>query len=110
MLPRRDTYEVQVRAAGYQPEVRYFTPRPNAGADNFVKFGLMEDLGLYVDLRPGVMEARLTHSLIPRSPGAQPFREFAARANEVDRLLQNGQIDPIEHKIISRQLVSFYAN
>ncbi len=109
-LPRKVTHEVKVSAPGYQTQVMYLAPQPNERSDNAVKVGLMEDLGYYVDLSPGIMEARLKHRLVPRSPGADPFVELARKVTELDTLLEQGEIDPIEHHMISDQLVRFYTN
>ena len=56
----------------FNSAVKYFAPVPNDKAHNFVRFGLMEDFGYYVDLEPGTMKAKLKSELPTTSTGADP--------------------------------------
>ena len=58
-LPRKVNHEIRLEKDGYNPAVKYFTPVPNDAAENFVCFGLKEDLGYYVDLEPSKMKAKM---------------------------------------------------
>lgn len=107
-LPRKVSHEIRLEKAGFNPAVKYFTPVPNEKSENFVRFGLSEDLGYYHDLEPGVMEAKMTSDLVPSSTGADPFERMAQQALEADRQLEAGEITPLEHKYIIEQIIEFF--
>ena len=71
-LPRKVVHEIRLEKNGFNSAVKYFAPVPNDKAHNFVRFGLMEDFGYYVDLEPGTMKAKLKSELVPTSTGADP--------------------------------------
>ena len=50
-LPRKVVHEIRLEKNGFNSAVKYFAPVPNDKAHNFVRFGLMEDFGYYVDFR-----------------------------------------------------------
>ncbi|WPJ96893.1 PEGA domain-containing protein [Coraliomargarita algicola] len=107
-LPRKLTHEIRLEKAGYNPAVKYFTPVPNEKAENFIRFGLQEDLGYYVDLEPGTMKAELKSGLVPHSTGGDPFERMAQQALAADRQLEAGEITPLEHKYIIEQILEFF--
>jgi len=107
-LARKVTHEIRLEKAGFNPAVKYFAPVPNDKAKNFVRFGLQEDLGYYVDLEPGTMKAELKSGLVPTSTGADPFERMAQQALEADRQLEAGDITPLEHKYIIEQIIEFF--
>jgi hypothetical protein len=107
-LPRKVSHEIRLEKAGFNPAVKYFTPVPNEKSENFVRFGLSEDLGYYHDLEPSVMEAKMTSDLVPSSTGADPFERMAQQALEADRQLEAGEITPLEHKYIIEQIIEFF--
>ncbi|MGZ0654031.1 PEGA domain-containing protein [Coraliomargarita sp. W4R53] len=107
-LPRKVTHEIRLEKEGYNPAVKYFSPVPNEKAENFVRFGLQEDLGYYVDLEPGTMKTELKSGLVPNSTGADPFERMAQQALAADRQLESGQITPLEHKYIIEQIIEFF--
>lgn len=107
-LPRKVTHEIRLEKDGYNPAVKYFSPVPNEKAKNFIRFGLQEDLGYYVDLEPGVMKTELKSELVPTSTGADPFERMAQQALAADRKLEAGEITPLEHKIIIEQIIGFF--
>ena len=107
-LPRKVVHEIRLEKNGFNSAVKYFAPVPNDKAHNFVRFGLMEDLGYYVDLEPGLMKAELKSQLVPTSIGADPFERMAQQALEADRRLEAGKITPLEHKYIIEQIIEFF--
>ena len=107
-LPRKVVHEIRLEKNGFNSAVKYFAPVPNDKAHNFVRFGLMEDFGYYVDLEPGTMEAKLKSELVPTSTGADPFERMAQQALEADRRLEAGEITPLEHKYIIEQIIEFF--
>jgi len=107
-LPRKTTHEIRLEKAGYNPAVKYFTPVPNEKAENFVRFGLSEDLGYYVDLEPGKMKAKLLSDLVPGSLGADPFEKMAVQALKADERLEAGELTPLEHKYVIEQIIKFF--
>ena len=107
-LPRKVVHEIRLEKNGFNSAVKYFAPVPNDKAHNFVRFGLMEDFGYYVDLEPGTMKAELKSQLVPSSTGADPFERMAQQALEADRRLEAGEITPLEHKYIIEQIIKFF--
>lgn len=107
-LPRKIIHEIRLERAGYNSAVQYFTPVPNEKAENFIRFGLSEDLGHYVDLTPETMKAKMKSGLVPYSTGADPFEKMALQALKADQQLQSGQITPLEHKYIIEQIIDFF--
>lgn len=107
-LPRKVVHEIRLEKNGFNPAVKYFAPIPNDQAHNFIRFGLKEDLGYYVDLEPGTMKADLKSELVPTSTGADPFERMAQQALEADRRLEAGEITPIDHKYIIEQIIEFF--
>lgn len=107
-LPRKVTHEIRFEKQGYNSAVKYFAPVPNDKAENFIRFGLKEDLGYYVDLEPGTMKAKMKSELVPTSTGADPFERMAQQALEADRRLETGEITPLEHKYIIEQIIEFF--
>ena len=81
-LPRKVVHEIRLEKYGFNSAVKYFAPVPNDKAHNFVRFGLMEDFGYYVDLEPGTMKAKLKSELVPTSTGADPFERMAQQASK----------------------------
>jgi len=107
-LPRKLTHEIRLEKNGYNTAVKYFAPVPNDDAHNFIRFGLKEDFGYYVDLEPSTMKADLKSELVPSSTGADPFERMAKQALEADRRLEAGEITPLEHKHIVEQIIEFF--
>jgi len=107
-LPRKVTHEIRLEKHGYNSAVKYFAPVPNEKAENFIRFGLSRDLGYYVDLEPGTMQAELLSDLVPKSVGADPFERMAQQALLADARLESGDISPLEHKIIIEQIIDFF--
>ena len=107
-LPRKLSHEIRLEKEGYNPAVKYFTPVPNDKSQNFIRFGLAQDLGYYHDLEPGVMKAKMKSELVPNSTGADPFERMAQQTLKADRQLQAGEITPLEHKYIIEQILEFF--
>ncbi|NBB80331.1 MAG: PEGA domain-containing protein [Verrucomicrobia bacterium] len=107
-LPRKVTHEIRLEKHGFNPAVKYFAPVPNEKAENFIRFGLSRDLGYYVDLEPGTMQAELLSDLVPQSTGADPFERMARQALLADARLESGDLTPLEHKIIIEQIIDFF--
>lgn len=107
-LPRKVNHEIRLEKEGFNPAVKYFTPVPNEKADNFIRFGLKEDLGYYVDLDPKKMKAKMKSELVPSSTGADPFEKMAVQALKADERLEAGEITPLEHRYIIEQIIEFF--
>ena len=107
-LPRKLTYEIRLEKHGFNAAVKYFAPVPNDDAHNFIRFGLKEDLGYYVDLEPGTMKADMKSELVPNSTGADPFERMAKQALEADRRLEAGEITQLDHRYIVEQIIKFF--
>jgi hypothetical protein len=107
-LPRKLVHEVRLEKRGYNSAVKYFTPVPNDQSKNFIRFGLKEDFGYYVDLEPGTMKTALQSGLVPTSTGADPFERMAQQALAADQQLEAGEITPLEHKVIIEQIIEFF--
>lgn len=107
-LPRKVNHEIRLEKHGYNPAVKYFTPVPNEKAGNFIRFGLKEDMGYYVDLEPSKMKAKMRSELVPNSTGADPFEKMAIQALKADAKLEAGEITPLEHKYIIEQIIEFF--
>lgn len=107
-LPRKVTHEVRLEKYGFNSAVKYFAPVANEKSKNFIRFGLSEDLGYYVDLEPGTLQAELKSGLVPNSTGADPFERMAQQALEADRQLEAGEITPLEHKVVIEQIIEFF--
>jgi len=107
-LPRKVVHEIRLEKEGYNPAVKYITPQPNEKADNFVRFGLSEDLGYYVDLTPAKLKAKMQSELVPTSTGADPFEKMAQMALAADQKLENGEITALEHKYIIEQIIEYF--
>lgn len=107
-LGRKLVHEIRLEKNGYNSAVKYFTPVPNEKADNFIRFGLSEDLGHYVDLQPGTMKAKMKSDLVPNSLGADPFEKMTLQALKADAQLEAGEITPVEHKVIIEQIIEVF--
>lgn len=107
-LPRKVTHEIRLEKHGYNSAVKYFAPVPNEKAENFIRFGLSEDLGYYVDLEPGMMKTQMQSDLVPNSTGADPFERMAQQALKADRQLEAGKITALEHKLIIEEIIEFF--
>lgn len=107
-LPRKTNHEIRLEKYGYNPAVKYFTPVPNEKSENYIRFGLQEDLGYYVDLEPSKMKAKMKSELVPSSLGADPFEKMAVQALKADARLEAGEITPLEHKYIIEQIIEFF--
>jgi len=107
-LPRKINHEVRLEKLGFNPAVKYFTPVPNEKAENFIRFGLSEDLGYYVDLDPSKMKAEMQSELVPGSLGADPFEKMAIQALKADAKLEAGELTPMEHKYVIEQIIKFF--
>ena len=109
-LPRKVTHEVVMEKDGYVVMRSFFNPTPNELGKSYVRFGLMEDLGLYVDLTPTDLVAQMSHTLIPMVKTAEPFKEMAYRVMLADALLDSGAITSDEHTAIYSGIVDFYTS
>ncbi len=107
-LPRKVTHEVRLEKRGYNSAVKYFSPVPNSKSENFIRFGLSKDLGYYADLEPRTMKTEMQSGILPRTAGSDPFARMAQKALEADRLLEDGEISPAEHKYIIEQIIDFF--
>lgn len=108
-LGRLKTYQVTLTKDGYEPYREIVSPSRNDWGKGWIRFGLLEDTGLYHDLKPDAVLAKMRPSLVPNSRSAHPFEQFSADVAEADLMFQSGLIDSVEHKYIITHLLSFYA-
>ena len=107
-LPRKVTHEVRFEKPGYRVTRKFFRPQTNDAGKALVRFGLMEEVGLHVDLTPTNMVAQMSHTLLPMSRSAEPFQDMTYRIMLADALLDSGAITMTEHSAIYSDIVSFY--
>lgn len=107
-LPRKMTHKIRLEKRGYNPLVQYVVPKDNEKADNFIRFGLSEDLGYYVDLEPRINRLKMQNDLLPASMGPNPFKRMTEIAAKADRQLETGQMSPLEHKYVIEETIRFF--
>ena len=107
-LPRKIVHGIRLERTGYNAMLKFFTPVPNEKSQNFIRFGLSEDLGYYVDLEPSKMKAKMRSKMVPYSLGADPFEKMALSALQADQRLERGEISPMEHKYVIEQILDFF--
>lgn len=109
-LGRLKAHQITLQKEGYKPANETVMPSRNEAGESVVRFGLMEDTGLYYDLKPSPVRAKLVTEVLPNSKGPDAYNDMANLITEVDARLAFGQIDPVEHKYIIDQIVEFYTN
>ncbi|WP_309398639.1 PEGA domain-containing protein [Cerasicoccus maritimus] len=109
-LGRLKAHQLVLNKTGYKPQKETVLPSRNDEGKGLVRFGLMEDTGLYYDLGPQPVQAQLVPDVLPDSRGIDAYSEMATIITEVDQRRESGQIGPVEHKYIVDQIVNFYAN
>lgn len=107
-LGRKVPHKVVLEKEGYQTAVQYFVPSPNEREAHFVKFGLLVDTGWYRDLTPEAIAAVLDHRLVPKVRSPKPFQDISRRILEADQLLAQGDLEPLEHRLLTEKIVTFY--
>lgn len=107
-LSRKFSHEVRLEKSGYRTEVRSIAPMRTSG-NGFVRFGLMEDSGLYHHLSPNPLMVNLRPEIVPESTGVDSFQELGKRIVQVDADLAAGKISESEHAYIVEQLLQFYS-
>jgi len=85
-------------------------PTRNEAGKGMVRFGVMEDTGLYFDLKPNPVKSQMVTEMLPDSKGPDAYNEMAFLINVVDARREAGEIGPVEHKYIVDQIVNFYTN
>ncbi|MEO0796600.1 MAG: PEGA domain-containing protein [Verrucomicrobiota bacterium] len=108
-LGRLIAHQVVVEKPGYKPYREVIAPTRNDAGKGFVRFGLMEDTGLYYDLDPSPVRARMVTDILPEYRGPDAYNEMASLITEIDMRRESGQIGPVEHKYIVDQIVEFYS-
>jgi len=109
-LPRKLSHEVILKKEGYKTYEKLLAPSPNGKGDAFIRFGLMEDTGLYDDLVPNPIEIRLEPDVIPDYIGEDRYGEMAKFITWIDGEREAGLIGAVEHKYkIDRVLKHFGA-
>ncbi|WP_309386715.1 PEGA domain-containing protein [Cerasicoccus frondis] len=109
-LGRLKAHQFVLEKSGYKPQKETVMPTRNEEGKGMVRFGLMEDTGLYFDLSPQPVQAQMVPDVLPNSKGVDAYSEMATIITEVDQRRESGQIGPVEHKYIVDQIVNFYAN
>lgn len=109
-LGRLKAHQITLEKEGYKPSNETVMPTRNQAGKGYVRFGLMEDTGLYYDLQPSPVRASLVTELLPPTKGVDAYSEMSYLITEADAKLAFGQISPVEHKYIVDQIVTFYTN
>ena len=107
-LPRKIAHAIRLERDGYSTALKLFTLVSNEKSQNFIRFGLSEDLGYYLDLEPSAMKAKMRNKLVPYSVGADSFEKMALCVLQADERLENGEISPMEHKYLIKQILDFF--
>lgn len=107
-LPRKITHRVVLTKDGYKPVDATIAPTENEKGKDLVRFGLMDEAGLYYDLDPNPLQIQLQPSAIPSSRGPDAYWEMTSIIADVDRMRQQGEISPVEHKYMVQQVIEFY--
>lgn len=102
------TYQVTLTREGYEPYREIVSPARNDWGNSWIRFGLLEDTGMYNDLKPEAVMAKLRPSVVPTSRSARPYDDFSADVAQVDLMFQSGLIDSVEHKYMIAHLLNFY--
>ncbi|MGJ8649155.1 MAG: PEGA domain-containing protein [Opitutaceae bacterium] len=58
-LARKLNHEIRMEKTGFQPVLEYIAPASNGQSRDFVRLGIFEDLGYYVDLEPRALDVAL---------------------------------------------------
>ena len=107
-LGRLKAHQFVLTKSGYKPQKETVMPTRNEEGKGLVRFGLMEDTGLYFDLEPQPVRANLVTDVLPNSKGIDAYAEMSTLITEVDQPRESGQIGPVEHKYIVDQIITFY--
>ena len=87
-LPRKIAHAIRLERDGYSTALKLFTLVSNEKSQNFIRFGLSEDLGYYLDLEPSAMKAKMRNKLVPYSVGADSFEKMALCVLQADERLE----------------------
>ncbi|WOO41735.1 PEGA domain-containing protein [Rubellicoccus peritrichatus] len=109
-LSRKIPHRVILKKEGYKTIDATIAPVKNEAGQGYVRFGLMDDAGLYYDLDPNPVEINLVPAVLPPSRGPDAYEEMATIIAEVDQKREAGQIGPVEHKYMVDQVIEFYSN
>lgn len=109
-LHRKMSHQIEVVKEGYRSESVLVGPVANDKADNFVKFGLMDEAGYYADLSPNPISVQLRPEVLPTVPGYDAFSEMTSAIQKVDAKRESGEISAEEHKYQVEQIIKFYGN
>lgn len=109
-LGRKTVSSVRVEKNGYSPRRFTVAPKENESADDFVKFGILSDLGYYNDLTPNPIEVQLEPAGLPRSRSADQYAEMVELIAVIDQQRENGEIGPVEHKYMVAKVLEYYSN
>lgn len=109
-LPRRVNHTVRLEKHGYKVYEGDLAPTPNGKGDAFIRFGLMQDFGMYEDLEPNPIAIQMQPDVLPDWAGPDPYTEMAAIILKVDGEHEAGFIGPIEHKYKVAKVIEFYSN
>jgi len=106
-LGRLVQHNIVLEKAGYDPYQELVTPE-RVGGKGFIRFGLMEDTGMYNALRPDPVEMQLRPEIVPESRSPYPFDEFVTLQTFLDQELERGRLNAVEHKYMSEKLREHY--
>ncbi len=109
-MHRKTSYKLVASKDGYKPQTEIVGPVPNEASRNFIRFGLLSEVGFYYDLKPNPVEFKLVPSLVPDYAGADPYGEMVERVLQADKMREQGKLSADEHRYVVHQIVEFYSN
>ena len=107
-LETTDSHRVTLTRNGFQTQSVTIAPSANERSDNYVKFGLLDEVGYYQSLAPNPVEVELLSTLLPTSRGIDAYANFSRRVLDADQLLESGAITTEEHRLIIDQLIAYF--
>jgi len=107
-LERGRPHSLKLVRRHFRPFVVHVTPERTEAGRSYPRFGILDDLGAYEELKPSEIAASLVPELVPEAPGGDPYAELAARVLVADSLLEQGELSPGEHAYIVRSLAEYF--
>lgn len=109
-LGKKTTSTIRVEKDGYTPKSFSVAPKENENSKDYIKFGLLAEVGYYQELTPSPIEVQLEPADLPRSRSADQYSEMVELIAVVDQEREDGKIGPIEHKYKIEKIIEFYSN
>lgn len=107
-LPRKINHQLRLDHSGYKTAEYLVAPMENERGKQFIRFGLLEDSGMYYDLAPDPIEIQLIPDILPSSRSYDEFSELSYLILQVDAERELGLISPVEHKYKVSKILEQY--